>query len=397
MQLKPQLVVAEGSSTQRFNLCCGRQLSARVEQRARRRPAGLVIKMHKGDDGDDDAAVFIDVMDAADECPAGVDPLQWRRLNYTCGLRNEAFGGMFLVSLLFIVLAAVVLPRTGTGTPAAPVPAPAVADDGEPLLPPPEQCVSVVWTVSLLLSSYLGFWIYTLSSSHTTTAAAIFIRFSYGAMLAHAAGSLAGPVTGMTLAHLGTACAAGLLGHALAEYRMRDGIERAADEAAARTMAATAEAIDNQSLAFYYSVFVSSMPTLLMAARVVWLVFFPSYSYFPFLLFELNCLVYWTLYFWAIVVALPKALISVHLMMRLMCYHLGSFFLAIILCFVLFPWLWIYYFGLQMMGMAALFGYLLALNTRYKDILLLAREQQQPVSEDIELGGAVQPQTGNDA
>ena len=208
------------------------------------------------------------------------------------------------------------------------------------------------------------------TSSSQYAAAAIFIRFSYGALLAHAAGSLAGPVTGMTLAHLGTACAAGLLGHALAEYRMRDGSERAAEEAAARTMAAAAEVIERQSLAFYHTACVSGLTTLFMAARVVWLVFFPTYSYFPFIVFELSCLVCWILYFWAAVVALPNALVSVDLMMRLMCYHIGSYLPSIILFFVLFPWLWIYYFGLQMMAMAAFFGYLLALNMRYKDILL---------------------------
>lgn len=63
-------------------------------------------------------------------------------------------------------------------------------------------------------------------------------------MLAYAGAGLLGPVTGMGFAHLTTGWAAGLLGYALAEYRMDDGAELAADEAAARTPASRRPGVD---------------------------------------------------------------------------------------------------------------------------------------------------------
>jgi hypothetical protein len=106
-------------------------------------------------------------------------------------------------------------------------------------------------------------------------AAAVFFRVSYGATLAYAAAGLVGPAAGIAAAHLSTAWAAGLLGYALAEYRMHDGSELAADGAAARTRPSLSE---GQMLTHFYCVFMSSLSTLCLAARVVWLVFFPSYG-----------------------------------------------------------------------------------------------------------------------
>ncbi|CAL4982070.1 unnamed protein product [Urochloa decumbens] len=317
------------------------------------------------------------------ECPDGIDPVQWRRSNYTCGLSNTSLAGMILVTLLFVPLVVVLLCRL-PGPASSPAPAPAETHT-EPWLPTLQQTVSVVWTVSLLACSYLGFWIYTFS--RTMGAAAVFFRVSYGVTLAYAAAGLAGPASGVAAAHLATAWAAGLLGYALAEYRMRDGGgERAADEAAARTPAVLSE---GQELSRFYAVFMSSMMTLFLAAIAAWAVFAPGDGEQGTVLrlLGISALVWWILFFWATIVNLSflhEALVSGDFLSRFLYYFMGSIFLGF-LCSLVSLWLWVYCFGLEMMAMAAFFGYTLAVNARCKEIL--ARDQ--PLLKDLELGDAV--------
>uniref|UniRef100_K3ZMW8 Uncharacterized protein n=1 Tax=Setaria italica TaxID=4555 RepID=K3ZMW8_SETIT len=199
--------------------------------------------------------------------------------HYYFGLPNGSVSGMFLVSLLFVALAVVLLPRTH-----------------------PAQTVSVVWTVSLLVCSYLACWTYTFS--RTMGAAAVFFRV------------VAGPVAGMASAHLCTAWAAGLLGYALAEHRLHVGSERTADEAAARTLPSSSLG-KREKFTAVQGVFLASLATLGLGARVAWLVFFPSYG--------------------------DENASSV--------------------------WIWVYCLGMEMMAMAAFFGYMIAVSERCKDIL----------------------------
>nr|CAB3489336.1 unnamed protein product [Digitaria exilis] len=302
----------------------------------------------------------------ADECPSELDPAQWRYYNYTFGLPNMSLTGVILVTLLFIPLAVVLLCRL----PHAPSPAPSSA-------PPPvpkwigtrlNQSVYIVWTVSLLISSYLSFWTYTLS--RTMAATSIFLRVSYAAALAYAAAGFFGPVTGMAFAHLTTAWAAGLLGYALAEYRMDDGGELAADEAAARTPASRSK---GEELTLFHSTFMIVLMTLGLASGVVWIVFFPSDDDVGqfLVVYGLSNMIWWILYMWAVLIvrfSLHEALVSTDFMLRLLCYYL-AFFVASMLCVLLGPWFFAYYFGLEMMAMAAFFGYILAVNARRKDIM----------------------------
>jgi hypothetical protein len=137
--------------------------------------------------------------DDGDECPAGIDPVLWGRQNYTCGLRNTSLTGLILVSLIFIPLAAVLLCRIPAEPASSSTPAPAPAAETDPWRPTLRKSVQVVWTVSLLLSSYLCFWIYTFS--RTMSAAAVFFRVSYDAALAYAAAGLVGPASGMAAAY----------------------------------------------------------------------------------------------------------------------------------------------------------------------------------------------------
>ncbi|CAL4982071.1 unnamed protein product [Urochloa decumbens] len=201
-------------------------------------------------------------------------------------------------------------------------------------------------------------------------AAGVFFRVSYGATLAYTAAGLVGPAAGMAVAHLSTAWAAVLLGYALAEYRIHTGSELAADEAAARTPPSRSE---GQQLTLVHCVAMSSLTTLFLAARVVWLVFFPFYgedSQFL-LVLELSVLIWWILYFWAIIInhyLLHQAVVSNEFMKRLLCYYLASCAPSIF-CGLLDFWFFAYYFGLEMMAMAAFFGYILAVNARRKDIM----------------------------
>jgi hypothetical protein len=175
---------------------------------------------------------------------------------------------------------------------------------------------------------------------------------------------------GKHCAYLSTAWAAGLLGYALAEYRMHEGSERAADEAAARTRAVRGE---GQELGLVHAVFMSGMMTLFLAAIVVWLVFFPSYGEedICFVLAGLSTPIWCILCLWAIVINkgfLHEALVSGDFVMRLFFYYMGSFVVSSLFG-LMGPWFYVYYFGLEMMAMAAFFGYMLAINDRRREIL----------------------------
>ncbi|TVU26162.1 hypothetical protein EJB05_28698, partial [Eragrostis curvula] len=290
-------------------------------------------------------------------CSCGSDGPDYScRRHHTYGLRNDVFVRMILVSLFFALLAAILLGQN-----------PAPATVGSNALP---NTSSVVWKVSLLACAYLYFWILALSRT-TGAAAAAFFRVSYGALLAFAGGALVGPQAGVAVAHLTTALAAGIAGHALAEHRVHAGFERAADEAAARTPARLSE---DDRIGVSYSVFAASLVTLGLAAGVAWLAFFPTFGDEdgPFIVMVLSCLVWAGLYFWVIMV-----------------------------CFAVSPWLWAYYFGVEMVAMAAFFGYILGVNARRKEIL--AREHPAGVleweagdhEEDMESASAAS--TGEDA
>ncbi|GJN07346.1 hypothetical protein PR202_ga25170 [Eleusine coracana subsp. coracana] len=91
------------------------------------------------------------------------------------------------------------------------------------------------------------------------------------------------------------------------------------------------------------------------------------------------------LYFWAMFASaflLHKALVSMDFLMRLYIYFMVALVPSLV-CILVSQWLWVYYFGVEMMAMAAFFGYILAVNDRCKEIL--AREgRDQPAVQDRE-------------
>nr|CAB3491104.1 unnamed protein product [Digitaria exilis] len=155
-------------------------------------------------------------------------------------------------------------------------------------------------------------------------ATAIFLRVTYAAALAYAGAGLLGPVTGMCLAHLTTAWAAGLLGYALAEYRIADGGELAADEAAARGPAASRS--EGEGITFSHSVFLTVLGTLYLGSGVAWILFFtPDDGEVSVVL--LSVLIWMILYMWAIFFnrfLLHEALVSSDFMGRLVWYYVAS-------------------------------------------------------------------------
>jgi hypothetical protein len=81
----------------------------------------------------------------------------------------------------------------------------------------------------------------------------------------------------------------------------------------------------------------------------------PSYSeeHAHLIVFELSCLIWMILYFWAIVIIrllLHEALVSLGFMMRAFWYYLALSWPSV-LCVLVSHLLWTYYFGLQMMAM----------------------------------------------
>ncbi|TVU26166.1 hypothetical protein EJB05_28702, partial [Eragrostis curvula] len=317
-------------------------------------------------------------------CSCGSDGPDYScRRHYTCGLRNDVFYGMVLVSLLFAALAAFLLRRN---------PAPAAAAEGDTADYKLPNTSSVVWKVSLIPCSYLYFWILALSRT-TGAATAFFSRVSYGALLAFAGGALVGPQAGVTVAHLTTAWAAGMAGHALAEHRLHAGFERAADEAAALTPATQSE---DDRIGVSYSVFLSSLVTLGLAAGVAWLGFFPTFSDEdgPFMVMVLSSLVWVGLHLWACLAnafLLRDALVSGEFMERLYFYYMASFIPGLVF-FAVSTWLCVYCFGAEMMAMAAFLGYILAVNAHRMEIL--AREKRESPGhhgeEDKEPASAVE-------
>uniref|UniRef100_A0A0D3HII2 Uncharacterized protein n=1 Tax=Oryza barthii TaxID=65489 RepID=A0A0D3HII2_9ORYZ len=82
---------------------------------------------------------------------------------------------------------------------------------------PGDQPLTWVTDFSLLACTYMYFWI--ISLSETITKVAAFTGITCGILLSFAAAQLLGPVTGMAVMVLDMLCAAGVLGHAVAEHR----------------------------------------------------------------------------------------------------------------------------------------------------------------------------------
>ncbi|TVU26168.1 hypothetical protein EJB05_28704, partial [Eragrostis curvula] len=303
-------------------------------------------------------------------CSCGSDGPDYScRRHYTYGLTQSVFLGMILVSLLFTVLAVILLRRN---------PAPATAEEAGKV----PNTTAVVWKVSLLLYSYLFFWIVALS--RTTGAASAFFRLSYGALLAFAGGALVGPNAGVAVAHLHTAWAAGLVGHALAEHRVRVGFELAAGEAAARTPARWSS---NDELGICYSVFMSGLVTLFLVAGVAaWMAFLPTFrdEDGDFVVASLSFVVCVGLLFWAMLAnhfLLRDALVPVEFTLRLGKYYMAASVPSFV-CALVSQWLWAYCFGMEMMAMAAFFGYTLGVNACCKEILAREGREQPSVIGD---------------
>ncbi|TVU26502.1 hypothetical protein EJB05_29052, partial [Eragrostis curvula] len=196
---------------------------------------------------------------------------------------------------------------------------------------------------------------------------------SDGPLLAFAAFDLIGLHAGMTIAHLSTAWAAGTFGYSLAQYRLHEGTEDAATVAVARTRTGLSKKQRWQHLETQvYCIVTSSFLTLCFVGRVLWLFFVPSYEdNICMLVVELSVQVWTALYFCLLILSplmLHGALISGYSMLRIYAYFMLSCTVSIV-CYLISRVLWAYFFGLEMMIMAAIVGYSLAIFQHYKGLL----------------------------
>ncbi|TVU26901.1 hypothetical protein EJB05_29472, partial [Eragrostis curvula] len=204
-----------------------------------------------------------------------------------------------------------------------------------------------VWKISLLVCAHL--FVMTIPTTRKAACVpSLLTSISYGPLLAFAAFDLIGPHAGITIVHLSTAWAAGTFGHSLAQYRLHEGTEDAATVAVARTPTGLSKKQRWQHLETQVYCFVtSSFLTLCFVGRVLWLLFVPSYEdNVCVLVAELSVLLWTALYFWLII--LSPLMLHGALVRRV---------------------LWAYFFGLEMMIMAGVIGYSLAVVQHYKGML----------------------------
>ncbi|KAL6658267.1 hypothetical protein ACP70R_003853 [Stipagrostis hirtigluma subsp. patula] len=276
---------------------------------------------------------------------------QYVRRHYTWGIHDTTFGYMILVLLLFFIL-----------TPTLPLPQ-VSADDP----------VAVVWRASMFICAQLFLLALCTRTSSSCSVLTMLSRASYAPLVAFAAASVIGPFTGMAIVHLGTAWAAGMFGYSLAQHRQCVGTERAAHVAVTLTpIRLSKKKMRKQRITLEDAFITIGFLTACLAARVLWIVFLPADNDVYYALCEISFFVFLALFFWAALVAkllLHEALISVESMIHLYAYSLASHVIGL-MCLFVSEVLWSYFFGLQMMAISAFLGYLLAIHTHYKQLLI---------------------------
>ncbi|KAL6870802.1 hypothetical protein ACP4OV_014650 [Aristida adscensionis] len=203
-----------------------------------------------------------------------------------------------------------------------------------------------------------------------------------------AAAGLAGAAAGIEAAHLNAAFVSGLLGYALAEHRVRATRgEGAAAEAAPRAPPPGSRAARTQAIGAANLLGLSWLVTLCLAARVAWVSFFSEDGDLDadYLVLELSCMAWITLFVWAGLVAkhfLNEAVVKLESMMHLYCCFIASVVVGG-LCSLLVssPWLLPCWMGVEMMAMAAFLGYMLAVHARCKEIMAMEGRYQPSLLE----------------
>lgn len=199
----------------------------------------------------------------------------------------------------------------------------------------------------------------------TTGVVDTFSRVFVGTFLAFVAASLVGPISGMAIAHVNTAWASAAFGYSLGEYRQHIGTEKAANVAV--TLIPTDQSKKRMSTVIH-CVFTAGLLITCFLARMVWLVFIPNYDDVCYLVLELSIVIWWILYFCLLIVSqllLQGTVISADRMLPVIAWHIGSY----LFCFFMSQVVWIYFFALQMMMLAAIFGYILSIYCRYLELV----------------------------
>uniref|UniRef100_A0A0E0BFN9 Uncharacterized protein n=1 Tax=Oryza glumipatula TaxID=40148 RepID=A0A0E0BFN9_9ORYZ len=211
-------------------------------------------------------------------------------------------------------------------------------------------------------------WI--ISLSETLGAILVFFRVSYVALVAAACTQLVGPITGVSVAYLDTFYVAGMVGYAVAEYRMRRGIEECPSAVAAMPPLISQEQERNREVNVFYAAFMFGLVSLVTVGRMAWLVFFSNGGggRISSVLEELSVETCFVSFQWTAFVALPLSLVSFNALFcwGAICYVAWHVLGAILGALVGSVAIEVLFFWLAAVAMAGFFGYCLAVHARCK-------------------------------
>lgn len=268
--------------------------------------------------------------------------------HYTCGLPNFVFFAMAMVSFLYAVIVPFLLWRAAADKP-----------------------TSLIWTWSILACSYGIFWI--ISLSEVLGVIVVFFRVSYVAFVATASTQLVGSITGVSIVYLDTFYVAGMVGYAVAEYRMRRGIEECPSAVAAMPPLISQEQERNREVNVFYAAFMFGLVSLVTVGRMAWLVFFSNGGgggggRISSVLEELSVETCFVSFQWTAFVALPLSLVSFNALFCWVpiCYVAWHVLGAILGALVGSVAIEVLFFWLAAVAMAGFFGYCLAVHARCK-------------------------------
>uniref|UniRef100_A0A0D3HIK4 Transmembrane protein n=1 Tax=Oryza barthii TaxID=65489 RepID=A0A0D3HIK4_9ORYZ len=276
--------------------------------------------------------------------------------HYTCGLPNFVFFAMAMVSFLYAVIVPFLLWRAAADKP-----------------------TSLIWTWSILACSYGIFWI--ISLSEVLGVIVVFFRVSYVALVAAASTQLVGSITGVSIVYLDTFYVAGMVGYAVAEYRMRRGIEECPSAVAAMPPLISQEQERNREVNVFYAAFMFGLVSLVTVGRMAWLVFFSNAGgggggRISSVLEELSVETCFVSFQWTAFVALPLSLVSFNALFCWVpiCYVAWHVLGAILGALVGSVAIEVLFFWLAAVAMAGFFGYCLAVHARCKRLLAICLE-----------------------
>ena len=270
-------------------------------------------------------------------------------LRYTCGLPNGVFLSMSFVTIIYAVIAPWMLWRVAT------------------------DHVSLMWTSSILACSYGALWTIALSARLAGAFLAIIFRVSYVALVAFASTHLIGTANGISIVYLDTFYVAGMLGYAVAEYRLRRGTEQCPSAIlAAKPPPLEDQERGDEEAGLYYMGFLFGSVSLCLVGRMAWLLLYPcgGKCLISYVIEELSFEASMLIYIWVIFVSLTQlegALVCYNTLFCKMPICFGAWFvLGVLLGVPVSGAIEMLIFWIGTMALAGFFGYCLAVHAYCK-------------------------------